>query len=288
LKASPEGAKTTVHGIVPALRTYMRPRFDPATGRQVSPRLVFLHFMKVGGTSLSDLFAQWFSPEDARVHMFLDDVALTPAPILASYRVLAGHIPYCALPLIPASFKTLVVLRDPVSRTVSHYLTLRSAEPAYADLTLDRFVADDTFDALCRNYQARYLAHDIDIARAWREYSPEWLVASTGGEPSMAYPLAALFDSGPVSDPEDALLEKAAGNLETIDYIGTTDDLSRVARLVADLFGRPSADLWAPRLNVSAPFDTSQLGARTLNQIEEKNSVDIELYRMARALSAGI
>jgi hypothetical protein len=287
LKSSGEGARVTMHGVAPALRTYVRPRFDARTGRSETSRLVFLHVMKVGGTSLSDLFARWLDPEDAWVHLYVDDLALTPPPILATLRLIAGHIPFAALPLIPPPFTTLLVLRDPLSRTLSHYLSLVASEPAYAELTLDSFVFGDSFEALSGNYQARQLAHDKDLVDAWRSYSPEQRVAATGSDPSLSHPITALFDSGPLGLSDDELLRTATGNLEQIDLVGTTDDLGRVAVLAADLFGVQRKSVTVPHLNVSRPFDRSQLSAQTRRRIEEKTAVDQELYRLARLRADG-
>lgn len=287
LKATPEGARVTVHGIVPALRTYLRPRFDEQTGQAALPRLVFMHFMKVGGTSLSDVLAQWFGPEDARVHIYIDDLALTPPPVLATIRVLAGHIPFAALAFIPRPFRSMAVLRDPVERTISHYSSLKATEGAYRLLSLEQFVFDETFDALSGNYQARQLAHDPDLANAWRTYSPEWMVAASGGDPMMARPMASLFDSGPIRVAGDALLKVASDHLAEIDFVGTTDDLDGVARSVAALFAMPPGSVAVPRLNVSAPFDRSQLSAPILKRIEEKTEVDRELYQQAKLRASG-
>jgi hypothetical protein len=279
LKAGDEGSRVTVHAITPALRTYLRPMFDPDSGQSERPRLVFLHFMKVGGTSLSDLFARWFAGERARVHMFVDDLALMPPPVLANLRLIAGHIPFAALALVPPPYRTLAVLRDPLSRTLSHYSTLVSSDPGFQNLTLDQFVSDETFQ-LSGNYQARQLAHDIDLANAWRSYSPEQRVAATGADPLIEHPLAALFDSGPLNLSDDELLRDATANMAKIDLLGTTDRLDDIAGRVAELFGVPRES--APRLNISPPTDRRQIDERIQRKIEQRTAVDRELYELAR------
>lgn len=284
LKAGAEGSRVTIHGTNPALRTYLRAQFDSDSGRSELPRLVFLHFMKVGGTSLSDLFGRWFPLDRARVHMFVDDLALTPPPVLANLRVIAGHIPFAALDLVPPPYHTMVVLREPLSRTLSHYSHLVSADLRYRDLTLDQFVSDETFQ-LSGNYQARQLAHDIDLVNAWRSYSPEHLVEATGADPLTALPLAALFDSGPMHLSDEELLDTASTNLAQIDFVGTTDRLDAVARRVAELFDVPPEPV--SRLNVSPSIDHRELDGRIRRKIESRTAVDRELYELAkhRALS---
>jgi hypothetical protein len=237
--------------------------------------------MKVGGTSLCDLFARWFGNERARVHLFADDIALTPAPVLANLRLIAGHIPFAALALVPPPFTTMTVLRDPFSRTLSHYSHLRSVDPVYRDLTLERFVFDEGF-AFSGNYQARQLAYDIDMANAWRSFSPAQRFAARGGDPT-PYPLSALFDSGPVEQSDDELFRNAAANLARIDMVGTTEHLDDIARVVAELFGlRPEP---VDRLNVSPPVDRRDIDTRIRRQIEARTAVDRQLYELAQARS---
>jgi hypothetical protein len=239
--------------------------------------MVFLHFMKVGGTSLNELFARWFGADRARVQLFADDIALTPAPVLANLRLIAGHIPFRALPLIPQPFSTLAVLRDPFSRTLSHYSHLKSVEPLYRDLTLERFVFDEGF-AFSGNYQARHLAHDIDLADAWRRYSPVNRFAARGGGPA-PYPLAALFDSGPVELSDEELFVAAATNLAQIDLVGVTDHLDEIARAVARTFGFTAEPVG--HLNTSPPVDRRDIDTRVRRKIEQRTAVDRELYDLA-------
>lgn len=288
LKASPEGSRVTVHGIAPATRTYLRPFFDAEDGDERDlPRLVFLHFMKVGGTSLSDLFAKWVPAPQARVHVYLDEIALTPAPVLANLRLIAGHIPFTGLPLIPPPYHTMTVLRDPFDRVLSHYSHMRTVNPRYSELTLERFVFDEGFSTVTTNYQARQLAHDIDLENAWRRWSPEHRLEAFGGDGRFSLPLAALFDTGHVGMADDELLRTASANLAAIDIAGVTDHLDAVGYEAAEIFGVPPEAV--RRLNVSRPVDRRDLSDRIRRRIDECNAVDRELYDIAkgRAFSGG-
>ena len=186
-----------------------RMRRDPGPEQEEgagTPRLVFLHIMKVAGTSFSHLLEQWAGPGRSRVHVYLDDLVLMSRLQLAATPVLTGHIPYEGLSLLPPAFQSLVVLRDPVERTLSHYRELRRSRQQYSDLTLDEFIHSDVYDVPSGNYQARQLAHTIGVADAWITYSPKELNRSVGGEPEDAYPLQSLFDSTPVRHGADELL----------------------------------------------------------------------------------
>jgi hypothetical protein len=235
--------------------------------------------MKVGGTSLSDLFQRWVGVDRSRVHIFVDDLILTPPLLLSQLRLLAGHFPYEALSFVPDPYSTLCVLREPVARTLSHYSELRSARARYRDLPLDEFVFNEEFDVPSGNYQARQLAHEIGLADAWRSYTPEEGLRAAGADPEQAYPVQALFDSTPLQFDEDTLLHRARANLARIDFVGVTESLDSVGGAVARLFGttpeRPQ------RLNVSVPIDRRDIDRRILRRIEGRTAVDRELYEAA-------
>lgn len=44
---------------------------------------------------------------------------------------------------------------------------LRKSGPSYENLTLDAFASSDDFHSAASNYQARQLAHRIDVSGAW-------------------------------------------------------------------------------------------------------------------------
>jgi len=263
----------------PAFRAKLRRQFAQADGSATAGRLVFLHIMRVGGTSLSDSLQRWVEPDRSRVHVYVDDLVLTPPPILAQLRVLAGHIPYAALPLIPGPYSTLCVLRDPYARTISHFALLRRARDQYRDLTLDEFVSSDEFDVPSGNYQARQLAHDMDITEAWRSYSPEDLYRARGGEPLHQYPLQSLFDSVSVGFNDDELLRRATENLAQIDYVGVTEHLDTVGTAISELLGVKAEQM--PRLNASPPSEAREIDARIRRRIDERTAVDRQLYEAA-------
>lgn len=279
LLESDESVEVSVARSGAAFRTKLRRQFAEAEGSTSGPRLVFLHIMKVGGTSLSEIFHHWVEPDRARVHFYVDELVLTPPPILAQLRLLAGHIPYGALPLIPPPFSTLCVLRDPYARTLSHFTHLRAVRERYRDITLDEFVTSDEYDVPSGNYQARQLAHDMDLVGAWRSYSPEVLYRARGGDPLHLYPLQSLFDSISVNLTDDELLRKATENLDEIDYVGVTENLDSVGIAVARLFGQSAEHI--PRLNTSPPIDPREIDTRIRRRIDERTAVDRELYQIA-------
>lgn len=252
--------------------------------REDSGRVVLLHIKRTGGTSLNELLRRWAGPANARVALPLDDLTLMARPVLAGLRAVSGHFPFEALSLIPAGYRTATVLRDPVARTLSHYRECAGSQENRQGLSLDEFLDNETHAVAAGNYQAHFLAHTIDIPGAWTDYSPMQRYLQAGGEPEQPHPLQALFSSTPSPLTDDELLARAAANLGTIDFVGTTDNLDSMARRLAETLGvRPEA---APRLKVSGSNPEHDLPAGLRRRIEERTAVDGELYELARGLSA--
>jgi hypothetical protein len=277
LEASDEGVDRAVARMAPVLESKLRRQFHD--GRPPAPRLVFLHIMKVGGTSLSDLFQRWVGVDRCRVHIFVDDLILTSPLLLNQLQFLAGHFPYEALAVVPPPYSTLCVLREPVARTLSHYSQLRAARAQYRDLSLDEFVFSDEFDVPSGNYQARQLGHEVGLAEAWRSFTPDIELRAAGGRPEQGYPVQALFDSTPLRVDEQTLLHNAQSNLARIDFVGVTESLDAVGAAVARLFGASPEP--PERLNASVPMDRQDIDSRILRRIEERTALDRELYETA-------
>jgi hypothetical protein len=274
-------AELTVDRLRPALQSQLHVDFESSSDRDLRnppTRVVFLHIMKTGGVSLSDVCAGWSPPGRSRVHLYVDELVLATPASIARLSFIAGHIPYEALDLVPPGYWTLTMLREPVTRAVSHYLALRGSGPPYDNLTLDEFVSNEVYDVPSGNYQARQLAHRIGIADAWISYSPVQRLRATGGDRT-DYPIQALFDSTPIAASDDDLLVRARRNLATIDFVGVTEDLESAADRLARLWGRPGAPV--PRLNVSPPFDPRELTASIRKRLEARTAVDRVLYEEA-------
>lgn len=253
----------------------------PEAGRS-EPRVLLLHIMKTGGISLSHLLEQLARPARSAVSVFLDDLLTMPAPRLKSLRTISGHIPFEALELLPVPFQTVTVLRDPVARTLSHYRELQRSHAVPGGLSLDEFLSDERYAVPSGNYQARALAHSVDLAQAWVTYSPKARYLQAGGQEDQLYPLQALFDSTPIQVSDEQLLETATKNLSAIDVVGTTESLDGVARRLCHLFGAPYTEV--PHLNASEPTP-DELPTRLRRLIEQRTELDRELYGLARRLS---
>jgi hypothetical protein len=275
----------TIDRIRPALQARLHwdyERGQPGADELPQTRVVFMHIMKTAGTSLSELCSGWVAPGRGRVHLYIDDLLLTPPAMLARLGFIAGHIPFEALEIIPGRFQTVTVLREPIARAISHYSTLRRSGPRYEDLTLEEFAFSDLYRSAAGNYQARQLAHRIDVSEAWISFSPyARLRALAEGAAGTELPVQGLFDSTPIDISDDELFETARCNLARINVVGVTDDLQTVADEVASVF--KTSVKAVPREHISPPFDRSQLTDRVRKRLEQSTAVDRELYAQARS-----
>ena len=172
-------------------------------------RVVFMHMMKTGGTSLSETV------------LHLDPSRAIPDPPL--YRRSAAHAarlvgsarlcrgPYSLRGARP--YTRPLQHRHDTARTREpgdpHFLTLRGSGPPYPDLTLDEFTSSDVYQVPSSNYQARQLAHRIGVTKPGSPIPrmPDYRQRATD------YPVQSLFDSTPIGASEDELLDRARRNL---------------------------------------------------------------------------
>jgi hypothetical protein len=249
LRASPEARDVLARSARAAVRRELDQGAAGPVGGGGGERLVFVHIMKVGGLSLSDLLGRWAAGSRVVLNAFLDELALTPRPLLRQTRVISGHIPAEAL-----------------------------------GLTLDRFVHDEYFDVPSGNYQARQLGHRIGIEDAWSAFSPASIYSARGGDPGDPYLLQSLFDSTPISGDDDQLHRLAADTLRRVDHVGVTDRLDALAARLAPIFdARPEP---VPRLHPSSAPPTEEIPAAVRRHIDERTRVDRALYELAGALAA--
>ncbi|MDA8045205.1 MAG: hypothetical protein M0Z30_08225 [Actinomycetota bacterium] len=257
-------------------------RLEAALGAATANRLIFLHIMKTGGTSLSQTLRKWAGESRSRVGIPLDDLAVLSRPQLSRLRAVSGHLPFEVLDLMPESWTTATVLRDPVRRTVSHYRELRRTSVPHRDLSLDEFISSEVYAVPSGNYQARALAHSIDLASAWIGYSPRRRYLEAGGDPDQPNPLQSLFDSTPIEGTGEELLRAASANLDRIDLVGVTEELDQLGARIGALFGVTGVQL--PTLNASEgpPPDVPRAIRK---RIEARTEIDRELYRQALRIS---
>lgn len=221
----------------------MNDRPNPAA----SPRLVFLHLARTGGTTLHQAWSPAFRlaeicPERfARLHEYSPEA-------LAGYRFFSGHFRFDQFRSIPRPRFLVTVLRDPVERVLSLFEYWRSFRPsviAEHDLLGPRLARERGLLGFLRSEEIE-VTTSIDNA----------MVCHLAGN---AMPFAGGFGTlaSEGRDPlaPEALLATAVTALRHFDCVGETQGLQRVHDRVAAVFGMRPGPL--PRVNAThddSPF----------------------------------
>jgi hypothetical protein len=275
------------------------PRRGPAVAASARGRrdrggeapVYFLHIMKTAGTSLVNALGAVAAERLCLTQMFLDYMPFVPEPVLTGAGLVAGHLGYAVVPLLAPETRVVTVIREPVSRVLSHYSHLRR-DPAVVDqtseLALEDFVHQPRWRSLVENFQARHLVHDVDVLGAWARYSPPERLAALGPPfPTHDHlPLQFLLDYGPMVDAGDQLAEAALARLETLDLVGVTERLDAFHAGLLDHWGLEAPAAALPRDNVGvATVRVKDVPADLLEEIRAANPVDLALYERAQELA---
>jgi hypothetical protein len=259
-----------------------------ADARRVTRPICFLHTMKTGGTSLERALVELAGPWPYLAELMLDHLACLPGALLGQAMLIAGHLPYEALDLLPDGMALCTVVRDPVERTLSHHAHLNGilAARGQATVGIDEFIGSPQYHRLWKDYQARQLVHRIGLKDAWKTFSPVEEAAKRGLEGADAeLPLQSLFDSTPLALEGDALAQAALDRLGSIDFVGTTDSLDALVARLAAAWHRPAVAVPAERVS-TARTGRGELRPATLDAIVAGTMADGALYERARAIAA--
>ena len=222
-------------------------------------QLFFLHIHKTAGTSFINLLDQSYTVDEVcpsnwpyrqRLHEVTQDE-------LRQARFVRGHFSYDGVmnQSIQKPF-TLIFLRDPVMRFVSHYEHLKRSEgdppgihERIAHLSLEKFLLEPELFSAIANMGARLLCG----------FEPDQYVAP----PHLAV---------------------AKERLASFDFIGLTEEFEKSIIMFSHVFNLPGIR-YLHHENVSPNKSArSQIESRTLDRIVEINQIDIELYEFGRQL----
>ena len=238
-------------------------------------RLLFLHVPKTAGMSMRVYLRNQYLPDEVFPPTSWAEAAKFDHP-LQNFRLYSGHYRANFVRKVPPGTRTLVVLREPVSRLLSALRHLRRDPNFHPDhvlargKTLSEMVRTPEIMASQYNAQVAWLAAIVDPDRV-----DGYLYHNPDG------------DAVDVEEPEtdEALFERARQALEAVDFIGFTDDLRPVlAQLSDEMDFHPVISF--PRLNEArsdaAPAD--RLGKADTARIRQATAMDQRLYDFAKDL----
>lgn len=231
----------------------------------VPGQFLFLHIAKTAGTSFTSVIEVQFAPW--RINRAYEPTAFMAEAQrrLGRFRLIRGHFAYNMIDLFPSPPHVIVMLREPMARTLSH-LRHMQREPKFclhgelplAQMTPGEMLADERVVQVVRDYQTRVLGHDMDPA--------ETSLQTMEGVPAA----------------DSAMLERAIMRLESCEFVGLTEQFEASVELLCGTFNwRPCFTM--PYLNVTpqawAPHEiTPEVRAR----VAELTAYDARLYGHAQ------
>ena len=240
-------------------------------------RLYFLHIPKAAGSSVREWLMSALG-EGLCPAQLAEALIAIPRSSLERYAAFAGHFHCYLAPYLDRELVTVTVLRDPVSRTRSHWHQVRRHEqhPYHARVirqTFVEFVEDDRNRVMIEDYQARYLVRpQIDLRPMADRFSEEEL---------SRYALSEALEQASLEVEKPVLAAQAQETLGTMAAVGTVerlgDFLAQLGRIL-DL-PPPAAE---PRENVTTRDMADALPVRALDRLREMTRIDQQLYDAVR------
>jgi hypothetical protein len=238
--------------------------------------LFFMHIPKTAGMSMRQyLGEQYHRHEICSAERWQD--LLGQEEIVQSYKLVRGHFRHNLRELLAPDTKVLIVLRDPIRRTISalrHLMRDPNFHPTHAltkGRTLGELIRDPRIMAFQTDVQSRYLC---------ASQTPGAIAAHL----LQAYQDGTEADAGDLEPPPEFQL--AADRLETIDFVGITENIAdAVSRMAGEMSFHPPG--YFPLINESPDLHdpTAGLSDEELALLRRYNGIDLKIYEFARKLT---
>lgn len=277
-------------------------------------RFLFIHVMKTGGTSFSDILKLNFSDEarypdacfsqdtdfarriQAYTHVpaFIEDVNSLDGQL----RVVSAHVPYAVRSLLHGHYETMTIIRHPVDRTLSYLKHCRQYHKEHEGLTMERIYEEPWFqETFIRNYQTKIFsmtANEILEKRRFHDNAPvlpslqdlesrEHLSAEViefEKRNPARFTLESFVASTGSIDIDRDRLDRAKRNLSAVELVGVTEFYDQFLMQLRDRYSWKIQTM--PKRNVGADQSVSS-GFKA--RIAKDNFADMELYEYARSIA---
>lgn len=232
----------------------------------LAQKFYFVHIPKTGGTAVH-AFLKDSVPEAAMFPFsFIRDL-FRSTETLEQYSYYSGHFQGLLEMALAQKTRKAVLLREPVARTISHFLHYQRDDTSrhhllFEKVTLDEMVEMPRSRKIFGNYQSKYL-HSIT-----RESGP--LVLPLWEEEEDFYPRN-----------KEELFETARSVLREMEVVGLSERHEDFCRRLALSWGLQPRRFAFTENAAPNPLVKS-VAPETVRKIEEWNDVDMELYRQTK------
>jgi hypothetical protein len=245
--------------------------------------LLFLHIPKAAGNTLKGILASLYPAEQIyridgnRIRESNEALAGWSEAQLQRLKVVMGHMKFGIHRVLPMRCRYITILREPVSRIVSHYYFVRRSVDHY----LHRFVIDNHISLI--DYATAGLSTELDNGQvrmlAGIEDEPARLFRSPDLRPGMV----------PWGHCTSEHLQQAMTNLTThFEVVGLHDRFDESLQLMNERFGWNVTSYEHRNITRGRPA-LAQIDSATREAIQSVNALDAELYDYAsRRLAIGL
>jgi hypothetical protein len=227
-------------------------------------RLFFVHVMKTGGATFRRHIERSLGVEHVypnpdidtdllAANISVDHLLGLPAERVRALHAYTGHFPFAVTQMLPGSFTTATVLRDPVERTISYLKHCRKYQEQHHGMALEAIYDDPWyFPTWIQNHQLKVFA-----------FTPD-------DHPQVVADVIAI---------DDARIATARANLESVDFLGLHEHYDEFVREVSAHFGWTAEA--PPSWHVSEPEEIAPSFRR---RIADDLAADVEFFEFAREL----
>ena len=265
---------------------------------QPNDRVVFIHIPKTAGITFSTILHPLLAGLPWCPVILPQDLIQIPYEEILQYQLFTGHFYFRLVnKLFPSGFLFMTFLREPISRTISHYEYLIRQE------TFGKFDYANYELTLAKKMSLREFVsnNQLHIALDLTDLQTKFLGGAVGSkvpiteekaEPSLEEYIQKVskemnLEPFPVEEYRFANkenLEKAKRGLEQAAFFGITERFQDSLFLMSFTFGWPPV-LDSLRLNHKPKTEhTQEPEGETLELIKSKVSLDLELYQFGQTL----
>ena len=277
-------------------------------------KFLFIHVMKTGGTSFSEVLSANFTTEqrypeayinadteffdrvEAYLHVprFVADVNALKDQL----RIVLGHVPYAVRSLLENDYITLTLLRDPIERTISYLKHCRRYHIEHMEQPLEKIYEDPWFHgSFIGDYQTKIFSMSAREAMAEERFLPSSTALpkkqDLGDAQSFSLEIKMLQKAAPgrfslewvaastgVINVDESRLAIAKENLSAIEVVGVTTHYDRFLSKLVERYGWEITS--EPHRHVG---EDEAISTAFRNRIADDNTFDMQLYDYARSLS---
>lgn len=252
----------------------------------------FLHIPKTGGQSFFHALRQVFDEDRVCPCDILPDVRRFTQEGLQQFELYGGHLGYNFGGLLDGEVRYMTMLREPISRTLSHIGHIRrdSQNSLYAEsqLPIAEFLALDDAREMLSDVQTYMIASELGYAgKTLKPGYTQRLPTKPlpGRTPSKAPVMRTMRRTLDHLDTA-GIIEQACDRLAAMDFVGLTDRFDESLELAADRLNRGPLLMAGLNQGGSSKPRPEEVTPDVIEMIKSVNQMDTAVYSYGQTLFA--